>query len=821
MTKSSAFLLFLPVFFCIFCICFIESQVISGGNACQSQTNCSACIQRLPECAWCKQDDFDPSSPNAPRCDYHANLLLRKCSPNEIVNPKTEFRAIKNDTLSDDIQLSPQKVYLKMRPKQSYILDVRFRQAKDYPVDLYYLMDLSYSMNDDKDNLAKLGIVLGEEMQKITKNFRLGFGSFVDKPVMPFVNTVPSKLDEPCSGCAAPYGFKHHLSLGQDVKRFAQEVSEAPISGNLDAPEGGFDAILQSIVCSDIIGWRPQARKIVLFSTDSSFHYAGDGKLGGIVKPNDGECYMERTGRNYEYSQSKFLDYPSVSQVSQVVKKNNINLIFAVTSDQVSIYKELGKLIEGSSAAKLANDSSNIVDLVKEEYNKITSTIELRDTANKDILGLDYFTNCLNADEKLARGNKCAGIRLGNSVSWKVNVTAHRCPENARERQQRFRVYPVGLTEGIDVDVEIICECPCENEVHTTKDETICSGNGRYVCGICQCDDSHLGLNCQCDKTESVTNEILTDQCRREKHELVCSGRGECLCGQCSCYPRENPEERVYGTFCECDNFTCDRYQGLICGGHGTCECKECQCDAGYGGKACKCKLSNEDCYFNGVECNGHGKCVCGRCACEEGYWGSRCESCQECRQNNCNKLRDCVECDVFNSGNLAPIANCSECFFTPIVVDKVIEETPDEHICQFRTDNGCFFKFKYALNYTNPNNSFIVHVERELVCPEPVNLLAVILGVIAGIVGLGLVLLLIWKLLVFLHDRRETARFEDELKNKKWDTSGNPIFRQATNQYKNPLYAGAGPSQPLMYDQGNTPTYRGPSGIKGQSFKR
>jgi hypothetical protein len=43
--------------------------------------------------------------------------------------------------------------------------------------------------------------------------FRLGFGSFVDKVVMPYVSTVPRKLEEPCEGCAAPYGFKHHMRL--------------------------------------------------------------------------------------------------------------------------------------------------------------------------------------------------------------------------------------------------------------------------------------------------------------------------------------------------------------------------------------------------------------------------------------------------------------------------------------------------------------------------------------------------------------------------------------------------------------------------------
>ena len=68
-----------------------------------------------------------------------------------------------------------------------------YSQAEDYPVDLYYLMDLSSSMSDDKDKLSNLGALLSATMRNITSNFRLGFGSFVDKVLMPYTSTVPEK----------------------------------------------------------------------------------------------------------------------------------------------------------------------------------------------------------------------------------------------------------------------------------------------------------------------------------------------------------------------------------------------------------------------------------------------------------------------------------------------------------------------------------------------------------------------------------------------------------------------------------------------------
>lgn len=41
----------------------------------------------------------------------------------------------------------------------------------------------------------------------------------------------------------------------------------------------------------------------------------------------------------------------------------------------------------------------------------------------------------------------------------------------------------------------------------------------------------------------------------------------------------------------------------------------------------------------------------------------------------------------------------------------------------------------------------------------------------IGGIIAVGLALLLIWKLLTTIHDRRELAKFEKERQMARWDT--------------------------------------------------
>lgn len=50
------------------------------------------------------------------------------------------------------------------------------------------------------------------------------------------------------------------------------------------------------------------------------------------------------------------------------MKENAINIIFAVTAEQIAVYERLGVHIEGASAGVLSADSSNVVELVKDQY---------------------------------------------------------------------------------------------------------------------------------------------------------------------------------------------------------------------------------------------------------------------------------------------------------------------------------------------------------------------------------------------------------------------------------------------------------------------
>lgn len=133
-----------------------------------------------------------------------------RCPPDQLVNPKSVLQILENNDLKSQeekaIQIKPQLVNLRARKGETIQVPFQYAQAENYPVDLYYIMDLSASMEVHRQKLAKLGRKIADAMTKITNNFKLGFGSFVDKTDLPFVSTVPDRYYTECP--ISVYGFR-------------------------------------------------------------------------------------------------------------------------------------------------------------------------------------------------------------------------------------------------------------------------------------------------------------------------------------------------------------------------------------------------------------------------------------------------------------------------------------------------------------------------------------------------------------------------------------------------------------------------------------
>lgn len=75
---------------------------------------------------------------------------------------------------------------------------LKIHPLKKYPVDLYYLVDVSASMHNNIEKLNSVGNDLSKKMSFFSRDFRLGFGSYVDKTVSPYISIHPERIHNQC-----------------------------------------------------------------------------------------------------------------------------------------------------------------------------------------------------------------------------------------------------------------------------------------------------------------------------------------------------------------------------------------------------------------------------------------------------------------------------------------------------------------------------------------------------------------------------------------------------------------------------------------------
>uniref|UniRef100_UPI00358E9F2A integrin beta-5-like isoform X2 n=1 Tax=Myxine glutinosa TaxID=7769 RepID=UPI00358E9F2A len=688
----------------------IDVNVCSAGYA---DSSCWDCLLRNPQCAWCSMQNFTRlSDPLQSRCNLVEDLLQAGCPRSSIESPRNRIQVIHALPLSaaaslasrSPVQQSPQEITLNLRPGEPLTFQVDVRPVEDYPVDVYYLMDLSLSMQDDLAKMSRLGTTLAAQMANLTSNLRLGFGAFVDKPSSPFAFTAPAYLDNPCIGykrapkCAPTYAFHHLLPLTDQVAQFNEQVQRVQMARNNDASEGGFDAILQTSVCSERIGWRKEATHLLVFATDAASHLALDGQLAGITQPNDGLCHLDEKG---SYTAANTLDYPSLGLLSEKLAENNINLIFAVTRAVFHLYKNYTDLMPGTTAGILANDSSNVIQLIMSAFNNIRSQVQLEVRDQPEELSLTFKAMCQNGS--VVGGQRgCNDLRVGDTATFHVTVKAKSC--HGSDQEQQFNIKPAGFLDTLLVKVHMHCECSCQGK--TEEKSSHCHGRGRLECGDCFCHPGYFGHSCECED-DGWSTQNKDKVCRAEGQQTMCSGRGDCVCGQCNCF--HNEFGRISGPFCECDDFSCFQHNGVLCSGHGECICGECMCMPDWIGPSCSCSLITDGCQsVDGKPCSGRGLCKCGRCECTQpGVFGITCERCSTC-VGVCTMKRHCVECRLFGQGQLSPEA-CSHLCHEDVVLVETLETTNKNAVmCIFKSNDSCKIHFVYS---EEPNGKSVLTV--------------------------------------------------------------------------------------------------------------
>ncbi|CAB4036211.1 Hypothetical predicted protein [Paramuricea clavata] len=127
------------------------------------------------------------------------------------------------------------------------------------------------------------------------------------------------------------------------------------------------------------------------------------------------------------------MDYPSLAHLRKVLSDNRIVPIFAVDVNSIDIYREVvdyfGKEI-GAEAGILYSNSTNIVQLIRNTYEKIgTTQTVFHDKQDTKDLKIEYLAHCLGGSFP---GQTCENVTIGETVNFTVSVTLENCPAGGK-----------------------------------------------------------------------------------------------------------------------------------------------------------------------------------------------------------------------------------------------------------------------------------------------------------------------------------------------------------------------------------------------------
>uniref|UniRef100_A0A2K5JL46 Integrin beta n=1 Tax=Colobus angolensis palliatus TaxID=336983 RepID=A0A2K5JL46_COLAP len=662
--------------------------------------SCTECVRVDKDCAYCTDEMFRDR-----RCNTQAELLAAGCQRESIVVMESSFQITEEtqiDTTLRRSQMSPQGLRVRLRPGEERHFELEVFEPRESPVDLYILMDFSNSMSDDLDNLKKMGQNLAQVLSQLTSDYTIGFGKFVDKVSVPQTDMRPEKLKEPWPNSDPPFSFKNVISLTEDVDEFRNKLQGERISGNLDAPEGGFDAILQTAVCTRDIGWRPDSTHLLVFSTESAFHYEADGAnvLAGIMSRNDERCHLDATGT---YTQYRTQDYPSVPTLVRLLAKHNIIPIFAVTNYSYSYYEKLHTYFPVSSLGVLQEDSSNIVELLEEAFNRIRSNLDIRALDSPRGFRTEVTSKMF---QKMKTGS--FQIQRGEVGIYQVQLRAiehvdgtHVCQLPKEDQKGNIHLKP-SFSDGLKMDAGIICDvCPCELVRRSPRDSCAPSPLWDQKCPV-----------------------------QKEVRSARCNFNGDFMCGHCVCSEvgHRGHQWPLMGRLGSCRDLTLGA-----------------PCTPGWGTPSCWSNPAQ-----NGGDCWGWSLDIgqqCGRCHCHQQslYTDTICEiNYSAIHPGLCEDLRSCVQCQAWGTGEKKG-RTCEECNFKVKMVDELKRAEEVVVRCSFRDeDDDCTYSYTMEGDGApGPNSTILVHKKKD--CPPSsfwwlIPLLLLLLPLLA------LLLLLCWK---------------------------------------------------------------------------
>lgn len=261
-------------------------------------------------------------------------------------------------------------------------------------LDILFMVDTSGSFGDDIDTLQEQATALVAELSVLAENINFGVSSFADFPFDPFGD--PSEGDE-------AFVLDQAITDDLDAVYNAIDQLDQPLNYGMDEPESQLEALYQAATGAgrdlnsdgdydDLgelaprdIGWRPDTVKVVILSTDATFH-------------------------NFSFES----DYPGATREETLTALAEAGVI-VIGLDSGDTQGQLQDIVDQTSGLffELSSDSAEIVSAIYDGIYDVTQQMDLTIQIVNDPEG---FVTAVVPETHFA-------VESGDEVTFQVTLT--------------------------------------------------------------------------------------------------------------------------------------------------------------------------------------------------------------------------------------------------------------------------------------------------------------------------------------------------------------------------------------------------------------
>ncbi len=152
------------------------------------------------------------------------------------------------------------------------------------------------------------------------------------------------------------------------------------------------------------------------------------------------------------------MDYPSVQQLATAYsqQQRTTTVIFATNTSTITFYEQVASQFKSAYIAILNTDSSNILDVVRSEFAKIQSRMEIEKSKTNGYVNFRYFSNCASDGSEIET-IFCENLPPSGEVTFTVQIDLDKCPDNPNEIGTDFILNPVGLPTFVAIQLVYLC----------------------------------------------------------------------------------------------------------------------------------------------------------------------------------------------------------------------------------------------------------------------------------------------------------------------------------------------------------------------------